>query len=152
MKKSLTVFCAFLLADSLFAQNWKKDMADPGRNFYTTQQEFYKDLQQSEKELRKEGKKQTKATKGEKEQELPGYELFKRWENYMEPRVYPSGDVRQVSRAYEEFQQYKQQHASLRSASGSGNPKTLSSTWMPLGPFGDPSGGNVGRVNVLRFE
>src|ERR1019366_9330238 len=101
-KKSLTVFCAFLLAGSLFAQNWKKDMADPGRNFYTTQQEFYKDLQGAEKDIRKDGKNpvDAKTTKGEKEQELPGYELFKRWENYMSPRVYPSGDVRQVTRSY----------------------------------------------------
>jgi PKD repeat protein len=133
-----------LLAYGIQAQNWKAHMADPNHNFYATQKEFYKALKKEEKELRK----QEKSGKRIGEKEAPSYEIFKRWEDYMEPRVYPSGDVKQTTRAFEEYQHYMQ----IYSAQRGGSPAALSSTWMPMGPFGDPSGGNAGRVNALRFD
>ncbi|HXB38982.1 MAG TPA: PKD domain-containing protein [Bacteroidia bacterium] len=103
------------------------------------------------KELAREAKEKTEG-KGKvgdgDEQELGGYELYKRWEYYMEPRVYPSGDKSQAFRAVEEFQIYKQQNAQNRQ----GNNSIQSSTWQPLGPFGDPTGGNAGRINNVRFD
>ncbi|HEV7232409.1 MAG TPA: T9SS type A sorting domain-containing protein [Bacteroidia bacterium] len=148
MKQLITGLTLLFFACSVQAQNWKAHMADPSHNFYATQKEFYKDLKQVEKEMRRKNRgTESKAEKAEMEQEMPGYELFKRWENFMEPRVYPSGDVRQVTRAWEEYQKYMQQNQVQRT-----NPGTLSSTWMPVGPFGDPSGGNAGRVNAIRFD
>jgi PKD repeat protein len=155
MKKNLFTLVSLIFVCSLQAQDWKKHMADPSRNFYTTQKEFYQDLKQVKKAMSKKKSvhdKDKAANKGEQtdmEQEMPGYELFKRWESYMIPRVYPSGDVRQVTRTYEEYQTYKQMNSAHRSAFST---STLSSTWAALGPFGDPSGGNTGRVNVLRFD
>jgi PKD repeat protein len=150
MKHTHTLLVFLFLTYALQAQNWKAHMADPRHNFYSTQKEFYKDLKKKEKELRREQRWAglSRQEKAAQEQELPGYEVFKRWENFMEPRVYPSGDVRQVTRAWEEYQQYTQQNAQRVST----NPSVLSSTWQAVGPFGDPSGGNAGRVNAVRFN
>jgi PKD repeat protein len=150
MKKISILVFALLFAGGIKAQNWKSHMSDASRNFYDTQKEFYKEYAKKEKESRKERNTEgkTKAEKAEMEQELPGYELFKRWENYMAPRVYPSGDIRQVTRAQEEYQTYLRQQSSKKGQPAS----VLSSTWQAVGPFGDPAGGNAGRINAVRID
>jgi PKD repeat protein len=152
MKKVLffcTALCFFNFSN---AQEWKKMMADPHVNFYTTQQAFNKYYAKKRKEIQREqrmARLSGKKEKGEKEQEIAGYEVYKRWENFMEPRVYPSGDVTQASRAYEEYQKYLRHNFSSHHAT---NPSSLSSTWQAVGPFGDPTGGNSGRINTVRFD
>lgn len=117
----------YLCSASLQAQKWQEMMHDPSANFYQTQAEFnqYWSTHTIEK-----GK---------------GYKPFRRWEYYMEPRVYPKGDITLPSRAYEEFLQYQQSNPQLFQ-----NP--LSSTWTPLGPSGAPTGGGAGRINFVRFH
>jgi hypothetical protein len=75
-----------------------------------------------------------------------GYKQYKRWESYMSPRIYPSGDMTLPSTTYQNFMNWQRtQNAGAR---------TGSSNWTSLGPFtkatGDDTG--VGRLNMLRFD
>ncbi len=140
------------LGTSLQAQQGKINFVDPGENFYTTQQRINKHFNKHLREIEREQKEKTENKSkigGQDEQELAGYELYKRWEYYMEPRVYPSGDKTIASRAHEEYQNYLLQNAQNRQ---SHNNTVQSSTWTSIGPFGDPTGGNAGRINAVRFD
>ncbi len=152
----LCFFCTTITAQ----KNIKMDFTDPNENFYVTQKKFNNYYKHFEKELARERREEAESSsKGkspllnsksgrEEEQELGGYELFKRWENFMAPRVYPSGDKTLASKAFEEYQNFIQQSASQK---GSGN-SVMSATWQAIGPFGDPSGSNAGRINAVRFD
>ena len=63
----------FLFPSLLFSQSWIDLMQDPSNNFYDTQKEFndYWENKTIEK-----GK---------------GWKQFKRWENFIEQRVFPDG-------------------------------------------------------------
>jgi len=156
MKKFIPQLVLTLLISCLYttlqAQKGKINFVDPNENFYTTQQRiskhFNKHLREIEREKKEKAENKTKIG-GEEEQELAGYELYKRWEYYMEPRVYPSGDKTIASRAHEEYQNYIFKNAQNRQ---SGNNTVQSSTWTSIGPFGDPTGGNAGRINAVRFD
>ncbi|MGZ3899979.1 MAG: hypothetical protein ACXVDC_06605, partial [Bacteroidia bacterium] len=149
-----TVLLSFLMVLCFTAKPQKGKMRfdDPSENFYVTQKRMNKYYKKHEKELARERKEKAEGKKikvgEEEEKELAGYELYKRWEHYMAPRVYPSGDKTLASRAYEEIMNFNSQQAQQRG----GNNSTQSSTWQPIGPFGDPSGGNAGRINAVRFD
>ncbi|MBA2613303.1 MAG: PKD domain-containing protein [Bacteroidetes bacterium] len=145
----------FISAQSGFNYNY----SDPNENFYTTQKRFNRYFAKYAKEIERERKHEqsrTTATSGKiteadkEEEEFAGYELFKRWEAFVAPRVYPSGDKTLVSKASEEFFAFYNQQNSANKLTSTSN--VLSSTWMPVGPFGDPSGGNAGRINAVRFD
>ncbi len=151
--------CLLLITCSCFmlqAQTGKFDLSNTNENFYQTQKRLNKHFKKHLREIEKERKEKTNGRVqigGEEEQELAGYELFKRWENFMEPRVYPTGDKTQASRAYEEFVKYQSQNIQNRSANPNNSTQaTQSTTWQPVGPFGDPTGGNAGRINAVRFD
>ncbi len=123
----LLLFAAYNL--TFYAQTWVDMMQDPNANFYETQEEFnaYWDNRPYEK-----GK---------------GYKQFRRWENYMEPRVFPRGDVKVASKAYEEFVSYKKNNPTFfipNTARSTGN-------WTQMGPVGAPTNGGAGRINFVRF-
>jgi len=137
------------------AQNSKLDFANPNENFYQTQKRLTKYFKKHQRQLNEERREKAEGrlkVGGEEEQELAGYELFKRWESYMEPRVFPSGDKTQASRAYEEFVKYQPQSNTIQNKTINQNASTQSSTWQAVGPFGDPTGGNAGRINAVRFD
>lgn len=79
-----------------------------------------------------------------------GYKPFKRWENYMAPRVYPSGDMSLPSTTYHNYMEWQKKYEADR------GPGTKSSTgnWTSLGPVAKPSGydSGVGRVDFVRFD
>ncbi|MBI2721104.1 MAG: PKD domain-containing protein [Bacteroidetes bacterium] len=163
MNKFLLPFAFLLFAgiflNNSFAQKSKKpdyNWSDPSENFYVTQARMNAYYKKFEKELanEKKGSSVTKATArkvgAEEEKELAGYELYKRWEYMVAPRVYPSGDKTLFSKAFEEYQAYKIQN-SQQKLIGTGA-SVLSNTWQPIGPFGDLTGANVGRINALRFD
>ena len=89
MKRLLVI--AFLSAGSfsLPGQEWVEMMREPGKNFYDIQAAF------------------NAYWKG-KDSSVPGngYKPFKRWEAFMEPRVYPSGDLSLVSNNLKNFQEF----------------------------------------------
>src|ERR1700744_3703933 len=84
--------CSYFI---LQAQSGKFDLSNTNENFYQTQKRLNKHFKKHLREIEREKKEKREGKMqvgGEEEQELAGYELFKRWENYMEPRVYPTGD------------------------------------------------------------
>ena len=128
MKKILVLL---LFPTFLFSQIWIDKMQDPNNNFYDTQREFenYWEDRTIEK-----GK---------------GWKQFKRWENFIAPRVYPDG-VQHPDILFQEYNKIKQ---------GS-NPQYLvspTSNWEQVGPNNVPltSSGTkrgIGRVNTIAFH
>ncbi len=135
MKKELLrrlLLLAVFLPSFLFGQdndsNWVHMMSDPNANFYEVQAAFnnyWKD-----KTIEK-GK---------------GYKAFKRWENYMEPRVYPSGNMTLPSLSYPNYLEWLSQNPDTPS------PNAFLGSWSALGPFGTSAGGGAGRINFVRFD
>jgi PKD repeat protein len=108
--------------------NWVDMMQDPTVNFYDVQSAFYAYW---------EGKTIEKGK---------GYKQFKRWEAYMAPRVYPSGNLTLPSKSYEKLKEWE--------ASNPPAPmnKAAAGLWTALGPIGAPSSGGAGRLNFVRFD
>lgn len=157
MNKTLPSFVficllAFLTGNLQAQKRNKFDFTNPAENFYDTQKRLNKHFKKHQREIEHEQREKAEGKMrigSEEEQELAGYELYKRWEYYMEPRVYPSGDKTLASRVYDEVKNLQQQQSQQRQSS---NSTIQSSTWTALGPFGDPTGGNAGRINAVRFD
>ena len=81
-----------------------------------------------------------------------GWKQYKRWEWFMEPRVYPSGEMMSPRlRAFEAFQEKKVPlHQQEKVASPHGNWNSLGpDDWIP-GPSGNTGG--MGRLNAMAFD
>ena len=74
-----------------------------------------------------------------------GYKAFKRWENYMEPRVYPSGDRSLVNQTYPNFLEWERNTVISTE-------KSVSGQWQMLTPSTVASGGGAGRANFIRID
>lgn len=140
------------LSDEAFAQagsqTWMEMMQNPSVNFYDVQKEFNKSLKKYEKQLKKE-KSFTSADRLEKE--MPGFMQYKRWEWFMEPRVYPSGDRTLVSKAMYDVQE----KLFTNSSANKTNPSLMQSgNWSVLGPTSSiPTGdGGAGRINCFAIH
>lgn len=168
MKLSFTkIFILFFLPSLLSAQSknvWQTPMAHPEMNFYEIQKEFYKHWKHHEKELLEEKEERTKkgatetGKKIENEAEESGYLQFKRWENYMEPRVYPDGNITEPSYKWNYFQDYLNANPAAmemynrNQQQNNGIESVVSSTWTFVGPTGAPSSSGAGRLNFVRFD
>ena len=77
------------------------------------------------------------------------YIHFKRWEEFVAPRVYPSGNLALTSSTYDNFMAYKKQLVSKNmNARIEATP-----TWSFVGPPGtNDEGRNAGRMNFIRFD
>jgi len=125
MKYRLLVL-AMAIATFTFAQNWVEGMQDQSVNFYTVQKQFNEYW---------EGKTIEKGV---------GHKQFKRWEYFMEPRVYPSGvrpDPAIWYNTIQNAQSYKTQANTLNIG-----------TWTPIGPFDGPNNFGIGRINAIEFH
>jgi len=128
----MLVCFAFLTAStSLFAQEqeWVKKMEDPEANFYDIQQSFNEYW---------EGKEVSKGS---------GWKPFKRWEYFMEPRVYPSGKLPAPDATAKAMRAYR---------SATGAKTNLNADWQPLGPsqWNEGFGWNpgIGRINCSAVD
>ncbi len=119
---------------------WQNMGNNKNATFYQVQQDFYQYW---------EGKKIEKGK---------GYKPFKRWEAFMAPRVYPSGDMSLPSTTYANFLAWKQSNALLRPAPGGANSTLSTGNWTEIGPIGSPSGPlpytrtGAGRLSFVRFD
>jgi PKD repeat protein len=163
---------------SIIAQNWRDPLADPGQSFYDVQANFYAEWGAREQQNYQARQDQTllndKWPGNDPANPTPapfmkgGYKQFKRWEYFMEPRCYPTGDMTLPSSTYERFvdyldsnpvamSQYQQVYGnpigSNQSPSfGGPPPNPMSSTWQFEGPTGMPTGSGAGRINCVRFD
>ena len=117
-----------LIGFQLHSQSWVTMMQDPTANFYDIQAAFNSYWQ------------------GKTIEKGKGYNAFKRWEAYMEPRVYPSGNTTLPS---QNAQNYKQWEADM---AASGIVKSVAGNWTLMGPVGKPVGSGAGRLNFIRIH
>lgn len=155
MKKSiLTIFSAALFG-GVFGQrqDWRAMMQDPNANFYDIQKAANAYFKEYEKEKARDFRK-GKLEEGE-EEEYAGYEQWKRWEAFMEPRVYPTGELYKASQTWQNYQEYLNQNMSNAKQ---GNNMIASSTWTAVGPFGAMTASacglprKAGRDNFITFH
>ncbi len=130
------------------AINWRLLGNNKNATFYDVQKDFIKD--HLEGTLEKD-KKQEQDKKQCEENEEPGLEIYQRWENYMAPRVFPSGNMALPSTNYANYAAWLQQNKSKHTRT----PTTVTAAnWTALGPLSKPSGydAGVGRVDFVRFD
>ena len=121
----ISICCLLLTAGEVFSQKWVRALEEGPENFYEIQREFnaYWDGREIEK-----GK---------------GWKQFKRWEDFMEPRVYPDGNFPAADQAAKAFQNYL---TKKKYDSSTGD----MADWQPLGPVAvEPIANNpgIGRLN-----
>lgn len=146
MKKLLNLLLIACVIEAN-SQNWADMMQQPNGNFYQIQNafnEYWKD-----KDITEKGK---------------GYKAFKRWENFVERRVSPSGDLSQLSLTAKNFQEWLENnpehihHSNTGAKSNSASSIMSSTTWTAIGPMGAISGtGNgqflkSGRLNFITIS
>ncbi len=127
-----------------FAQNWVEKMQDPNANFYQIKADF----------------EQYWSTHN-KDEKGKGYKAFKRWENFVERRVYPSGNLSLLNLTAVNYKAFLQQQTSQTNGPGkvvgSGN-LIASTTWTAMGPFGPLSGSagsqllKAGRLGFITID
>ncbi len=140
----ITTAITLLASNQLFSQDWLSKMQDPSVNFYDVQKSFNKYWKKEERKEKLE--KIFSLRKNKPEEENEGYLLYKRWENFVEPRVYPSGDRSLLNKGNEQFQKLVNNH-NLKGVMQAGG------DWKPLGAFSVPTGGGgAGRLNCIQFH
>lgn len=123
------------------SQGFWETMQDPNGNFYTAQQQFNQYFSSNDSNAK--GK---------------GYKAFKRWESFVEPRVYPTGNLSLLSLTALNFQTFKDSYTEPQTGGKYGqinqnNNLVAAATWSPVGPMGPIAGtGNgqflkSGRIN-----
>jgi photosystem II stability/assembly factor-like uncharacterized protein len=142
MKKSLIMLGLILASKSYFGQEWVEMARKPNANLYEIQKEFNKFFEGRDLSI--------KST---------GYKAFKRWEYFVAPRVYPTGDLSVMNQATKNYSDFLLKN----NVSGNSNKLTssssvLSSTWVAVGPMGAPTGSpggfprKAGRDNFLTLH
>lgn len=156
----VTVVLLLLLVSRAGAQHFKF-LNDPAvKNFY--------DIQKSEGAAlkKKYGKRLKPATalkkrshKDEREEEEENenpYIHYKRWEYYMAPRVYPSGDITLPSTTYQRYREYVERTPEVQAMyynAARTTQATADTSWSFVGPAGSILGGrSAGRMNFVRFD
>lgn len=144
MKKIIIIL--LLVSPVLKAQEWVRLMQDPYANFYDVKEAFNRNNDIQERRNNNFFNRLFKWSKPE-EKESPGYEVYKRWEYFNEPRVYPSGNHLNPDLLWNEYQNYTK-----------GNPDFASQTsgnWTSMGPTSWLATGwnpGIGRVNVVAVD
>lgn len=112
MKTKLTLLVSILLltaaVTTTYSQDWVRLFNDPQANFYDVQRSFNEYWTNKTPE------------RGQ------GWMIFKRWEYFMEPRVYPTGNLPDFTSAYTEIKRYKE--------SRKDNINDLAN-WTSMGPY-----------------
>jgi hypothetical protein len=97
--------------------SWVELMQDTSVNFYVVQSAFYnsKAYKNYKKAIKEESKNTTKKIKNDSEDEgiIEPVSIYKRWENFMAPRVYPTGVRPSQGIVADEFKKFTQAYPSL---------------------------------------
>lgn len=122
----------FISNTSLIAQSWVEKMQDPNANFYAIKADFESYWQTHDR-----------TEKGK------GYKAFKRWENFVERRVYPSGNLSQLTLTAKNYETFLKKYTEQIPVNGrgiGGANLIASSTWTPIGPMGAINGNAGGQL------
>ncbi len=136
MKKtflSLSLLSFICCGTAGFAQSWTNNQElinNPNPNFYDMQKafnEYYKD-------------------KIIDWQDDDSYNHFKRWEAFMEPRVFPTGKFFSPAASYNAMVE-----RDMNASKNGGNQQVQAGNWTPLGPQSTGMPG-VGRIDCIAFQ
>lgn len=140
MKKLIYVLFVNCLFTGIHAQSWIDLRNDSSKNFYEIQSAanaYFNSIDLNQKGT--------------------GYKPYKRWEYFVEKRVYPSGDLSLLGTTWSNFLQFKEsQHSGVGFKSNSS--VAAVGTWSASGPLGPPSGSvsgvptRTGRDNFITFH
>jgi PKD repeat protein len=125
--RNISFLCLLFTNSQVHSQAWITMMQDPTVNFYSTVDTF--NAYWLNKPMEK-GK---------------GYKTFRRWEAFLRPRVFPSGEITNASLGYENFEAFKTANPGLFL-------EKIANAWTPMGPVGAPAGGGAGRLNFVRQD
>ena len=138
------------------AANWHNIFNSTSTNFYDFQESFEKAENKQEKINRK------KVKKGEPVGETPGFDIYEKWAEFMEPRVYPSGNITLPSTAYDKYIEWQSSNPQPTVLTQPTDPQNFQRTtvanWTLLGPTGSPtgplpySGTGAGRLSFITFH
>lgn len=133
MKKNLLILFS-LCTSAIFAQEWVSKMQDTNANFYDIKASF--DAYWKDRPYER-GK---------------GYKAFQRWAWFAEPRAYPTGNMKFASRgyAYEMYQKFLAEENSTAKPNQTAAITATTANWTALGPFGSPTNGDAGRIQVIK--
>ncbi|MDQ3110405.1 MAG: PKD domain-containing protein [Bacteroidota bacterium] len=168
-QKSVLLLClglsAFAFLNAQDYNRWIELKNTPNTNFYTIKNAFDSAYAGHEAEMRSHrGEAATSGHRSEKrEQEGEGldgsFSKYKRWEWYMEPRVYPSGNMALTTTTYQRFTEYlnnnpdaMMMHNASIARSGPNSNSVTSNPWTFVGPTGAPTGSGAGRLSCVRFD
>ncbi|MEO5644697.1 MAG: PKD domain-containing protein [Bacteroidia bacterium] len=162
------VFSCLTVFTILHAQDynrWIELKNTAGTNFYTIKQAFDSAWAGREAEMRSERGHAAESSRSHIREERENEKLdgtffqYKRWEWYMTPRVYPSGDVSLTTMTYQHFMDYLSsnpqamaQHNASVARTGPSSNSSASNAWSFVGPTGAPSGSGAGRLCCIRFD
>jgi subtilisin-like proprotein convertase family protein/photosystem II stability/assembly factor-like uncharacterized protein len=116
-----------IITNIIFAQEWIEKWEDPNANFYDIQKSF------------------NTYWKGKEIERGKGWKQFRRWEYFMEPRVYPTGKLLEPDIVSREYKKYMRQLDKSKLSK-------LNANWIPKGPASwntvsyNPG---LGRVNCI---
>lgn len=145
MKTIILLSFFMFIIGGLFSQPWmdkfEKSKSLEKVNFYDIQESFNQYWEPFEL-------KGAKYLKNGKWVKAPGWKQYKRWEAFMEPRVYPSGYINQTA----QWTELQKKSKRLKGAKASNN-----ANWSVLGPIDVPLDFNgnrsgIGRINCIAFH
>ena len=147
MKKTTLLLTFILALNNLFSQKWLEMADSPDANLYEIQKEFYNFYKDKDVSIKSNG-----------------YKAFKRWEYYVSPRVYPTGNLSVLSDMAKNYSDFlikngynKNPNTNIQNKLSSSS-SVMSTTWTSVGPFGAPTGlvfglpRKAGRDNFLTFH
>lgn len=160
-QKSIFMLCCGL---SFFAAlrsqdytRWAELKNTPGTNFYTIQAAFDSAWMGREQELMRERHRGAQSAREREREERENEKLdgtffhYKRWEWFMEPRVYPSGDMSLTTTTYQRFNEYLNSNPAAMAQHNASIARS-SNAWSFVGPTGAPSNSGAGRLCCIRFD
>ncbi len=143
LQRNSIALLATIITTSVFSQDWAKKMNDPSVNFYDVQSSFNTYWK---KEERKEKLKKIFQFSKETEEENEGFVIYKRWEHFVEQRVFPSGDRSLIQQGSKELERLINEPAYRSTMQAGGNWHLIGATNVPT------SGGGAGRLNCVEFH
>src|SRR5580765_3848544 len=111
MKTFTSFFCMLFIMAAIQSSAQPLRKMQESKNFYDIQayyETLFKDFQ---------NKKETSTSpSGEPEEsdQDNSWKIFKRWENFYQPRVYPSGEMNYEQNIFEEYQKIKAEKSNTR--------------------------------------
>ena len=170
MKKKILLVCAFIatLNATLFGQRWAENLKQRPTNdlsFYDFQKAFEEYYLKNPVDMKRESVNPKFVFKqGEEENDkvdIEEHKMFKRWEWFTEPRVYPSGrwDFEKIDKLRVVIDREDDQLILKQRDVNPLNVRFIGDKiiwpfkiWTPLGPNDAVGGTNMGRVNCIEFD